>query len=179
MSNNRWQQGSLYQAHGAWHVRYDHSKIVDAIPTRVQRSKHLCDEGTPKKRVDQLFAEFMAEINIKLPPINRTQTSRWLNFGMMSTTHSCCKTSNLPRHKATFNLESTPQTALRRKLAARVSHPDDECVLTSLAKKYRPRTINHIKWLASATFAHAINIGACETNPIAMRRCLARPCPMG
>src|SRR5260370_21801177 len=38
--------------------------------------------------------------------------------------------------------------------------------LTGLAKTLRPRTLNSIKWLASAIFAHAVASGHCETNPI-------------
>jgi integrase len=38
--------------------------------------------------------------------------------------------------------------------------------LTGLAKTLRPRTLNSIKWLASAIFAHAVATGNCETNPI-------------
>jgi integrase len=38
--------------------------------------------------------------------------------------------------------------------------------LTGLAKTLRPRTLNSIKWLASAIFAHAVATGKCETNPV-------------
>ena len=38
--------------------------------------------------------------------------------------------------------------------------------LTALAKTLRPRTLDRIKWLASAIFAHAVATGHCETNPI-------------
>lgn len=38
--------------------------------------------------------------------------------------------------------------------------------LTSLAKTLRPRTLDRIKWLASAIFAHAVATGHCDSNPI-------------
>lgn len=38
--------------------------------------------------------------------------------------------------------------------------------LTELAKTLRPRTLNTIKWLASAIFVHAVKAGYCESNPI-------------
>lgn len=37
--------------------------------------------------------------------------------------------------------------------------------LTNLAKKYRPYTVKHIKFLASALFAHAANLDLIELNP--------------
>ena len=37
--------------------------------------------------------------------------------------------------------------------------------LTTLAKKYRPRTISHIKNLASGIFTHAANLDHIESNP--------------
>ena len=38
--------------------------------------------------------------------------------------------------------------------------------LTSLAKTLRPHTLNTIKFLTSAIFAHAVATGHCENNPI-------------
>jgi|SRR5271154_229594 len=38
--------------------------------------------------------------------------------------------------------------------------------LTALAKTLRPRTLDRIKWLASAIFAHAVATGHCDSNPI-------------
>lgn len=46
--------------------------------------------------------------------------------------------------------------------------------LTGLAKTLRPRTLNAIKWLASAIFAHAVATGNCENNPIRDARVLGR-----
>jgi integrase len=46
--------------------------------------------------------------------------------------------------------------------------------LTGLAKTLRPRTLNSIKWLASAIFAHAVATGHAETNPIRDSKVLAR-----
>jgi integrase len=46
--------------------------------------------------------------------------------------------------------------------------------LTGLAKDHRPRTLNTIKWLASAIFAHAVATGNCETNPIRDSRVLGK-----
>src|ERR1700733_8037298 len=76
----RWQEGHLYRANSAWHVRYvtayvnlpadKKTKIVarcaakgEPIPSRVQESKRLCDGDLPDKIVKRLFADFMAKIN--------------------------------------------------------------------------------------------------------------------
>ena len=180
MSNNRWQQGSLYQAHGAWHVRYYHSKIVDAIPTRVQRSKRLCDEGTPKKRVNQLFAEFMAEINDQTSSDQQnadlTVVKFWDDVYQPFVLQNF-KPSTAQGYIQIWNQHLKPHFG--ESLLREYRTPMMSVFLTSLAKKYRPRTINHIKWLASATFAHAINIGACETNPIRDAKVLGKTLPDG
>ena len=46
--------------------------------------------------------------------------------------------------------------------------------LTELVKTHRPRTLNSIKWLASAILAHAVATGQCESNPIRDARALGK-----
>jgi integrase len=177
--NNRWQQGCLYQAHGAWHVRYYHSKIVDAIPTRAQRSERLCDEGTPKKRINQLFAEFMAKINDQNPEQQSTDLTvvKFWDDVYQPFVLQNFKPSTAQGYIQIWNQHL--KTHFGEKLLREYRTPMMSVFLTKLAKTYRPRTLNHIKWLASAVFAHAINIGDCETNPIRDAKVLGKTLPDG
>jgi hypothetical protein len=47
---SRYQSGHIYEASGAFLVRYYLSEIVDAKPTRVQRSYRLCDKDDTQPR---------------------------------------------------------------------------------------------------------------------------------
>jgi integrase len=51
--------------------------------------------------------------------------------------------------------------------------------LTSHAKTLRPRTLKHIKFLASGLFSHAVATGHCETNPIRDASVLGKTLPDG
>jgi hypothetical protein len=41
----RYQRGHILEQHGAFHVRYYTTEIVDGQPKRAQRSERLCLEG--------------------------------------------------------------------------------------------------------------------------------------
>ena len=41
----RYQQGYIFEAFKAFHVRYYVTEIVDGKPKRVQRSQRLCESG--------------------------------------------------------------------------------------------------------------------------------------
>ena len=175
--SNRWQQGSLYQAHGAWHVRYYHSKIVDAILTRVQRSKRLCDGGTPKKKVNQLFAEFMAEVNDQTSQSEDLTVVKFWDDVYQPFVLQNYKPSTAQGYIQIWKQHLKPHFG--ESLLREYRTPMMSVFLTSLAKTLRPRTLNHIKWLASAAFAHAVNIGACDSNPIHDAKVLGKTLPDG
>jgi hypothetical protein len=64
----RYQSGHVFEAHGAYHVRYYETEIVDGKPQRVQRSKRLCTKDNKHhsvtcKAVKQLAATEMEKVN--------------------------------------------------------------------------------------------------------------------
>jgi hypothetical protein len=69
----RYQQGYIYEAFNTFHVRYYVTEIVDGKPTRVQRSKKLCDKDDEKyysrtcKPVREECDKFMRGINAQPP----------------------------------------------------------------------------------------------------------------
>src|SRR5580693_2216270 len=81
----RYQRGYIYEASGAFHVRYRLEEIVDGATVRKQYSKKLCEKTkglTPASRsVRRLCDEFMSTINVQAPgqpaPADTTITGFW------------------------------------------------------------------------------------------------------
>jgi len=80
---SRYQSGHIYEASGAFFVRYYVSEIVDAKPTRVQRSCRLCEKDQKYhsrtcKPVKQLAADHMKAVNAKSATVNdQTNVTFW------------------------------------------------------------------------------------------------------
>jgi integrase len=159
----RYQEGHLVKRFGGWHVRY----YVTENGVRRQKSHRLCGDEQKKSDVKQLCAEFLrTQVNIGvantgpmgvvefwdkvyLPFIESTNNLK------PSTVHGYIQVWNqhLKEHFGTLHLSDYKTHMMSN-------------FLTSLAKDLRPRTLNSIKWLASAVFAHAVATGNCDTNPI-------------
>jgi integrase len=162
---HRWQQGYLYEANNAYHVRY----CVMEQGIRKQKSKRLCDGDLPNKIVKQLFTEFMAKVNDDQHPGQASSTDTtvvefWDNTYLPFITENNLKPSTVLSYQQIWNQHLKAHfgtTLLNDHRTPMMSN-----FLTKLAKTLRPRTLNHIKWLASAIFAHAVATGKCETNPI-------------
>ena len=79
----RYQSGHIYEASGAFFVRYYVSEIVDGRPTRVQRSYRLCSKDDKHhsrtcKAVKQKSAEHMETVNANAAPVNdQTVATFW------------------------------------------------------------------------------------------------------
>ncbi len=82
----RYQRGYIYEAFGAFHVRYRTEEIVEGKLLRVQRSRRLCpkDREHPtaaSKSVRRACDEFMATINAQASgpqqPTDLTVASFW------------------------------------------------------------------------------------------------------
>ena len=160
----RYQEGHLVKRFGGWHVRY---YVTTADGGRKQKSHRLCGDSQTKSHVKQLRDDYMREhVNIGventgpmgvvdfwdkvyLPFIESSDTLK------PATVHGYKQVWNqhLKLHFGTTNLADYKTHMMSN-------------FLTGLAKTLRPRTLNNIKWQASAIFAHAVASGNCETNPI-------------
>ena len=170
--SQRWQTGSLYQAHGAWHVRYYAGKQ--------QKSKRLCDGDAPKKAVNKAFAEFMANINDQTLAEQQGEGLTVVKF--WDDTYLPFITSNLKPSTLQGYIQIWKQhlkAHFGSMSFAEYHTPMMSNFLTSLTKTYRPRTLKHIKFLASAIFAHAVATGNAETNPIRDSQVLGKTLPDG
>jgi integrase len=162
---SRWQQGYLYRANNAWHVRYSVAPIVDGNPKCGQKSKRLCDGDLPDKIVRRLFTDFMVKVN---DPGQASSSSMsvvdfWDKNYLPFITETL-KPSTLQGYQQIWqqHLKTHFGTTLLNNYRTHMMSN----FLTRLSKKYRPRTLTHIKWLASGVFDHAVATGHCETNTI-------------
>jgi integrase len=167
----RYQEGHLVRRFGGWHVRY----YVTEKGGRKQKSHKLCDDQQTKSHAKQLRDKFMREqVNIGVQ-----------NEGPMGVV-TFWDDVYLPFIEGDADLKPATvhgyKQVWKQHLLAHfdTTHLSDykthmmSVFLTSLAKKLRPRTLDRIKWLASAIFAHAVATGKCETNPIRDARVLIK-----
>jgi integrase len=167
----RYQSGHVFEAHGAFHVRYYASEIVDGKPGRVQRSKRLCTKDNKHhsvtcKAVKQLAATEMEKVNSE---------SGVTQHGDISVT-DFWDTIYLPHVEKTTkpSTQSGYKAIWRQNLSAvfagfnlRDYHTHHATrYLTSLADKgLGPKTIAHIRSLASGMFKHALRLNYISVNP--------------
>jgi integrase len=164
------QQGYLYRANGAWHLRH----YLTRNGERIQRSRRICDGTFSKSEARTLAAPFIAELNTEdadrrveiLKGIDPDQTVAefWtetyepyiLKHKRANTSHSyrAIWTKHLKAHFGARQLRSY-QTA------------EATVFLTKLAETLGQRTVQHLRSLMSGIYSHAVAIGACKTNPIA------------
>jgi integrase len=168
--SKRWQNGSLYEAHGAWHVRY--------YAAGKQVSKRLCGGDATKKQVKQAFAEFMAKVNDEQhsPTSDLTVTKFWDDTFLPFITTNLKPSTSLSytqiwKSRLKDHFGTTTMGAYRTSTMTNF--------LTGLSKTLRPRTLNTIKTVASAIFGHAVATGQCEFNPIRDAQVLGKTLPHG
>src|ERR1700722_11999887 len=161
----RFQRGQLHKSFGAWHVRYRVTEIVDGQPTRKQLSKRLCDGGKSKSEARSLCADFMATINkptTQPEPTDLTVAGFW-ELTYLPFIEANLKPSTVDGYKNVWDthLKEHFDTMTLREYRKGIG----STFLTGKAKKLRPRTVQHIKNLASGIFTHAANLDLIEFNP--------------
>jgi len=164
----RYQSGHIYEASGAFFVRYYVSAIVDGKATRVQRSYRLCGKDDKYhsrtcKAVKQKAAEHMDTVNANAAPVNDQTIAAFWEKTYLPFAEENLRASTVHGYKQIWGQHLSTQfgtTALRDYKTHMGS-----LFLTSLSKKLGRATIQHIRSLASGIFAHAVNVGVIESNP--------------
>jgi len=164
----RYQSGHIYEASGAFFVRYYVSAIVDGKATRVQRSYRLCGKDDKHhsrtcKAVKQKAAEHMDTVNANAAPVNDQTIAAFWEKTYLPFAEENLRASTVHGYKQIWGQHLSTQfgtTALRDYKTHMGS-----LFLTSLSKKLGRATIQHIRSLASGIFAHAVNVGVIESNP--------------
>src|SRR5437016_3690757 len=167
----RYQRGYIYEAFGAFHVRYRAEEIVEGKLARVQRSHRLCtkDKQHPSassKSVRRLCDKFMATVNASVP--GKPQEADLTIAGFWELTYwpfvqEHLKPSTVYGYKQ--NWDNHLKAHFGEMTLRGYRKGTGSVFLTKLAKTYRPRTVQHIKNLASGIFSHAANLDLIELNP--------------
>jgi integrase len=165
----RHQRGHIYEAFGAFHVRYYQTEIIDGGPKRVQRSHRLCAKDTKHhscscKPVRQKCEDFMREINEKVGQVNQDVTvaqfweQTYLPF-----------VKEKKRHSTVYGYEKLWASHLKNHFGTRTlaeyRTADGYRFLESLTKPLGRNSLQHVRSLASGIFTRAVNLGLIETNP--------------
>jgi integrase len=164
----RYQSGHIYEASGAFFVRYYVPAIVDGKATRVQRSYRLCGKDDKYhsrtcKAVKQKAAEHMDTVNSNAAPVNDQTIAAFWEKTYLPFAEENLRASTVHGYKQIWGQHLSTHfgtTALKDYKTHMGS-----LFLTSLAKKLGRATIQHIRSLASGIFAHAVNVGVIESNP--------------
>jgi integrase len=164
----RYQSGHIYEASGAFFVRYYVSAIVDGKATRVQRSYRLCGKddkchSRTCKAVKQKAADHMDTVNANAAPVNDQTIAAFWEKTYLPFAEENLRASTVHGYKQIWGQHLSVHfgtTALKDYKTHMGS-----LFLTSLAKKLGRATLQHIRSLASGIFAHAVNVGVIESNP--------------
>ena len=166
----RYQDGHIYEAFNAFHVRFYQTEIIDGQPRRVQRSRKLCAKDQKHhscacKPVRKLCEEFIGTINAQIgtqPDKDVTVADFWRNTYLpfvqenkrASTVYGYKKlwASNLQEHFGTRTL-------------AEYRPVDGNKYLESLTKTLGRNSLQHVRSLASGIFTRAVNQGLIDVNP--------------
>lgn len=192
----REQTGHLYKAFGGWHIRYwvaytdlpddEKEKITrkcdlsnKPLPSRVQKSKRLCDGDVSRKAARDLAGKRMDEVNGYVPgetiPSDFTLAAYW-DKHYLSWAETNLKPSTLHGYKQAFSQHLKPKfgnTPLKA-----IKTPSATKFLGQLAEdRQGERTITHVKWIASGIYKHAIATGFAKDNPWPDAQCLVKTQP--
>lgn len=189
----REQKGYLFQdaAKAGWHVRYwvsyndltaDEKEKIAAkcegkpLPTRVQKSKRLCDGDASRKAARDLAEHHMDEVNGYVPGetiVPEFTFALYWDKHYLPWAETNLKPSTLHGYKQAFHQHLKPRygnTPLKD-----ITTPSATKFLGQLANDQQgERTIAHTKWIASGIFKHAIATGFATHNPWPDAKCLVK-----
>jgi len=194
----REQTGHVFEAFDAFHIRYwvayndlpadEKEKIArkcdlkaKPLPTRVQKSRKLCDvdkqhKAVTSKSVRELAQKVMDEVNGYTPgtPIVPAITLvEYWDKHYLPWASTNLKPSTLHGYKQAFNQHLKPKfgkTGLKD-----ITTPMGTKFLGQLAEDQQgERTISHVKWIASGIYKHAIATGFADQNPWPNAQCLVK-----
>ena len=193
----REQTGHVFEASDAFHIRYwvayndlpadEKEKIArkcdlkaKPLPTRVQKSRKLCDvdnqhRAVTSKSVRDLAQKVMDEVNGYTPgtPITPeiTLADYWEKH-YLTWAESNLKPSTLHGYKQVFHQHLTK---LGKQPLKDITTPIGTKFLGQLAEDGQgERTITHTKWVASGIYKIAVAQGFAASNPWPASRCLVK-----
>lgn len=167
----RYQEGHLIKRFGGWHVRY----YVTDNGDRKQKSHRLCDDAQSKSHAKKLRDDYMREhVNIGVENSGPMGVVEFWDKVYLPFIESSAdlKPSTIHGYKQIWRQHL--QLHFAKLTLTDYKTPMMSIFLTGLAKTLRPRTLDRIKWMASAIFVHAVATGYCVSNPIRDARVLGK-----
>jgi integrase len=167
----RYQQGSLRKRFGAWRLSY--YATVDGA--RKLKEIRLCGDGEKASRAKQLRDEYMrTQVNVGADYEGSMGVVDFWDkvYRPFLENNSGLKPATIHGYRQVFNQHLKLHFGALTLSEYRTHNMS--LFLTDLAKTLRPRTLNNIKWIASAIFDHAVASGYCESNPIRDARVLGK-----
>jgi integrase len=167
----RYQDGHLVKRFGGWHVRY----YVTENGARKQKSHRLCDEQETKSHAKQLRDEYMRKhVNIGAENAGPMGVVEFWDKVYLPFIESSgkLKPATVHGYRQVFNQHLKLHFGTLTLSEYRTHNMS--LFLTGLAKTLRPRTLNNVKWIASAIFDHAVASGATDANPIRDAKVLSK-----
>jgi integrase len=164
----RWQTGYLMKKHGAWHVRYYITEMVDGQPKPKQISKRIAEGDLSKKEAKKACAEFMAKVNDERratpgsPVTGRTIADFWEKVYVPFIKQNL-KVSTAYQYQQLWETRMGPHFGTMLLKDYRTSMGTK--FLTEQAQTFAKATVGHMRSLGSGVFAHAVALGEVETNP--------------
>jgi integrase len=167
----RYQRGHIFEQHGAFHLRYYTTEIIEGQPKRVQRSERLCSKdnkhhSTKCKPVQQLAAHVMEGVNamtVSLPDADLKVAEFWEQTYLPHIERNT-KASTLHGYRKLWEQHLKLEFSAFKLKDYRTHHATR--FLTGLAERgLGVRTIAHIRSLASGMFRHALRLNRITANP--------------
>lgn len=167
---SRHQRGYIFEKHNAFHVRY----YANVGGERKQLSHRLCtkDRSTghgsaSAKAVRTLCEDFMRTVSteeVAGVAVKQRTIASFFNWTYYRFIKRNLKPSTVQAYAQIWNqhLKAHFGNGLLRDYRT----PQMSNFITQQAKTLRPRTLQHIKFLASGIFSHAVATGNADTNPI-------------
>jgi integrase len=175
----RFQTGSIYEAYGAFHIKYYTTVLRESKEVRVQRSHKLCRKdakhySTTCKAVKQLASDFMVGINAKDGTVENPDSMTVADFFESRYIPYCeeiSKRTGRPRQRP--NTVAGHRQIWKRNLKAHFSTitlANYEAVLgnrflKTLTATQGKTTIKHVRSLGSSIFKLAVADELIKTNP--------------
>lgn len=169
------QDGFVYKAFGAWHVKYRVPKERDGKVVRVLESHRLCDAIQTKGTAKDLARAHMQQVNalqgkgteadmavsgfwkqIYLPWLTKTKKASTLNG------YTKLWAGHLQPHFVGISLHE-------------YTCPQASAWLTTLSEKLGRRSVAHVRSLASGMFKHAKQLGRIKQNPFSDAGSFVKP----
>ena len=164
----RYQSDHIYEASGAFFVRYYVSAIVDGKATRVQRSYRVCEQGRQIPQPDVQGGEAESRRahghrECDAAPVNDQTIAAFWEKTYLPFAEENLRAATVHGYKQIWgqHLSTHFGTIALKDYKTHMG----SLFLTSLAKKLGRATIQQIRSLASGIFAHAVNVAVIESNP--------------